>query len=136
MEQFRHHTLKGAAPSSSESRNWMQTAMFLAWKEKCVQQKCIKADSFSVFNVLDFTHLGEGLLVVIFELLGIDVELVLVGGERAVVLCHLGEKLFDLHRHALAAVLKGFDGNIGRRDRIWGKKGKGVCLKSASSANC
>lgn len=85
---------------------------------------------------LDFTHLGEGLLVVVFELLGVDVELVLVGGERAVVLCHLGEKLLNLHRHALAAVLEGFDGNIGRRDCIWGKKREGVCFKLASSANC
>lgn len=39
MDQFRNHTLKGATPSSSESRNWMQTAMFLAWKEKNTSNK-------------------------------------------------------------------------------------------------
>lgn len=86
---------------------------------------------------LDVTHLGEGLLVVVFELLGVNVELVLVGGERAVVLCHLGEKLLHLHRNALAAVLEGFDGKIGRCDRIWWrKKERRVCLKLPSSVNC
>lgn len=72
------------------------------------------------------THLGEGLLVVVFELLGVDVELVLVCGERVVVLCNLREKLLDLHRHALAAVLEGFDRNVGGSDSIWGKQGRGL----------
>lgn len=43
------------------------------------------------------THLGEGLLVIVFKLLGVDVELVLVCGERVVVLCNLREKLLDLY---------------------------------------
>lgn len=104
----------------------MQTAMFLAWKGK-KRGECNKADCFSNSYVfLDHAHLGEGLLVVIFELLRVDVELVLVGGERAVVLCHLGEKLLNLHRNALAAVLEGFDRKIGRCDRIWRKERKGV----------
>lgn len=71
------------------------------------------------------THLGEGLLVIVFELLGVDVELVLVCGEWVIVLCNLGEKLLDLHRHALAAVLEGFDRNVGGSDSIWGKHGRG-----------
>lgn len=74
---------------------------------------------------LYITHLGEGLLVIIFELLGVDVELVLVCGERVVVLCNLREKLLYLHRHALAAVLEGFDRNVGGSDRIWRRQGRG-----------
>lgn len=66
------------------------------------------------------THLGEALLVVVFELQGVDVELVLVGGEGVVVLGLLGEELLDLHRHPLAAVLEGLDGNVGGSHRIWG----------------
>lgn len=46
---------------------------------------------------LNLTHLGEGLLVVIFELQGVDIELVLVGSEWVVVLGLLREKLLDLH---------------------------------------
>lgn len=88
---------------------------------------------FSWFFHCSFsTHLGEALLVIVFELLGVDVELVLVGGEGAVVLGHLREKLLHLHRHALAAVLQGFDGKVGRRDRIWGKNGSLL----ASSERC
>lgn len=60
----------------------------------------------------EFTHLGEGLLVVVLELQWVDVQLVLVGGEWVVVLGLLGEKFLDLHRHPLAAVLEGLDGDV------------------------
>lgn len=60
------------------------------------------------------THLGEGLLVVVFELGGVDVELVLVRGERVVVLSLLGQELLDLHGHTFTAVLKGSDGDVRR----------------------
>lgn len=81
---------------------------------------------FQSFVSLYITHLGEGLLVIVFELLGVDVELVLVGGERVVVLCDLREKLLNLHRHALAAVLERFDRNVGGSHRIWGKQGRSL----------
>lgn len=60
------------------------------------------------------THLGEGLLVVVFELGGVDVELVLVRGERVVVLGLLGQELLDLHGHTFTAVLEGSDGDVRR----------------------
>jgi len=70
------------------------------------------------------THLGEGLLVVVFELQGADVQLVLVGGEGVVVLGLVGEKLLHLHRHPFTAVLEGLDGNVRGSHRIWGGGGE------------
>lgn len=67
-------------------------------------------------------YLGEGLLVVVFELQGVDIELVLVGGERVVVLGLFREKLLDLHRHPLAAVLKGLDWDVGGSHRVLTKE--------------
>lgn len=69
-------------------------------------------------RALKLTHLGEGLLVVILKLQWVDVELMLVGGERVVVLGLLRKKLLDLHRHPLTAVLEGLDGNVRGRHRI------------------
>lgn len=65
-------------------------------------------------------YLGEGLLVVVFQLQGVNVELVLVGGEGVVVLGLHGEELLDLHGNPLAAVLEGFDGDVGGRHRVCG----------------
>ena len=80
------------------------------------------------------THLGEGLLVVVFELQWIDVELVLVAGEGVVVLGLLGEELLDLHRDPLAAVLEGLDGYVRGSHRIWGRGG-GVQSKRVREPN-
>lgn len=67
-------------------------------------------------------YLGEGLLVVVFELQGVDIELVLVGGERVVVLGLFREKLLDLHWHPLAAVLEGLDWDVGGSHRVLTKE--------------
>ncbi len=78
-----------------------------------------RVSSFTLtISPLNFTHLGESLLVVVLELQRVDVELVLVGGEGVVELGLLGEKLLDLHRHALAAVLEGLDGDVRGRHRV------------------
>lgn len=53
-------------------------------------------------------YLGERLLVVIFEVLGINVEMIVVGGEGLRALCNTGNKLLHLHHDtvALSVVLK------------------------------
>lgn len=64
------------------------------------------------------THLGEGLLVLIFELAGVHVELVLVRGERVVVLGLLRQELLNLQGHPLTAVLKGSDRDVRGRHGV------------------
>lgn len=142
-------TFKGAAPSSSESLNWMQTAMFRAWsggdvtsvsaQSRAGHQQELSPASHTCWlcsNNIEtpqmdniwppvtshsrLTHLSEGLLVVIFELHGVDVQLVLISGEGIVVLGFLGEELLDLHGHPFTAVLKGLDGNVRGRHRVCG----------------
>lgn len=60
-------------------------------------------------------YLSEGLLVVIFEMLGIDVEMIVVRGEGLRALGNTGNKLFHLHQNtvALSVVLKGPHRDVG-----------------------
>lgn len=97
-------------------------------------QRCkptsLLTQSLCSFN---FTHLGESLLVVIFEMQGVDVELVLVGSEWVVVLGLLGEKLLNLHRHPLASVLEGLDRNVRGSHCIWGERAQVLGNQSSTA---
>lgn len=63
-------------------------------------------------------HLCEGLLVVVLQLQGIDIQVVLEDSEGVVVLGLLREKLLYLHRDPLTLLLKGLDWDVGRGHRV------------------
>lgn len=47
-------------------------------------------------------YLGERLLAVIFEVFGIDIEMIVVGGERLRALGNTGNKLLHLQQNTVA----------------------------------
>lgn len=65
-------------------------------------------------------YLGERLLVVIFEVFGIDVEMIVVGGERLRALGNAGNKLLHLQQNTVARpiILKRPHWDVGWSDTI------------------
>ncbi len=81
------------------------------------------ANSRMCFGKCEESHLGKCLLIVVFELLRIDVEMVLVDGEWVVVSGLLWDKLLHFHEHPLTLLFKRLHRNIRWCDRVWEDKG-------------